>query len=303
MTYAIGATSGLSYIPEVTFGTTPSTPQMINVPMISTTIDFSKDTINDPTIISDRMERNEKHGNKHVAGNIVVTAQHAQYDDWLEAVLGGTWTTNVLKVAGATGGTPRSFTIEQGFTDVGQYRAFTGCRFNTWEISGAVNSYVTETFGIVGKDMTIAQTPLDSTPTAVVANKPGLSLLGGTLTLGGSQVTVTALTLNHNNNMTGLFGVNSTSAVGINWAEAVTTGSMTFYFEDLVQYNRFLTETTCAGVITMTDGTGTHTINIPKIKFNTASLAVPGPGVLYMTMNYKALYDSTLGSTFSITRS
>lgn len=303
MTYATGSTSGFSYVPELTFGTTPATPQMINIPMVSSTLDYTKDIINDPTIISDRMERDEKHGNKHVAGNIVTTAQHGQFDDWLEAALGGTWTTDVLKVASATGGTERSFTVEQKFGNVGQYRQFTGVRINTWEITGAQNAYAQQTFGLIGKGMTVAQAPLDISPTEVIANKPGLTFLNGTLTLGGVAVTCTAFSLNHNNNMTGLFGVNSSSAVGINWAEAVTTGSMTFYFEDVVQYNRFLNETTAAGVISMTDGTNTITINIPKMKFNTASLAVPGPGVLFMTMNWKALYDSTLGSTFSLTRS
>lgn len=151
--------------------------------------------------------------------------------------------------------------------------------------------------------MSTSQTALDATPTAVLADKLGMHLIGGNVTIGGSAVTCTAISLNHNNNMTGIFGVNSSTAVGINWAEAVTTGSMTFYFENLIQYNRFFQETTAAIQITATDGTNTLIIDIPKAKFNTASLAVPGAGVLFMTMNYKALYDDTLGSTFKITRS
>lgn len=302
MAYATGATSKLSYIAETVWGTTPTTPQMIEIPMTSTTLDITKDIINDPTIIADRMERDEKHGNKHIAGNLVVTSKHSQFDDFIEAACGGTWATNVLKVASATGGTERSFTIEQSFGNITQYRQFTGVRVNTWEVSGAINSYLQSTFGLIGKGLTTSQTALDVTPTALQA-KAGLTMLNGVLSVGGTNVSVTAFNMSLNNNMGGLFSVTSDTAVGVNWAESQLTGSMTFYFEDLVQYNRFLLETTAAVVITGTDGTNTLSLSLPKVKFNSAALPVSGAGVLFVTMNYKALYDSVTGTTMSVTRS
>ena len=303
MAYSTGATTGLAYIAEVTFGTTPGTPQMVSIPKRSSTLDVTKEIINDPTILPDRMERDEKHGNKRVGGNIVVTAQHGQFDDFVEAALGGTWATNVLKTASATGGLERSFTIEESFGNITQFRQNTGCRINTFEVSGSINSYLQWTFGIIGKNMTTAQTALDLTPTAVVANKPGLTMLSGVVSVAASNVTVTAFSLSHNNNMAGVYGVTADTAAGINWAEVNQTGSITFYFEDLVQYNRFLLETTAAIVITATDGTNTYTFTIPKAKFNSAAVPVSGAGVLFLTMTFKALYDSVSGTTMSVTRS
>jgi hypothetical protein len=301
MAYATGATSKLSYIAEVTFGTTPGTPQMVEIPMVSTTLDLTKSIINDPTIIADRMERDEKHGNKTTGGNLAVTLQHSQFDDFIEAACGGTWATNALKVAGATGGVERSYTVEQAFTNVTQNRVFTGVRVNTLDIAGAINSYVTATFGLIGKGMSTSSVALDLTPTALQA-KAGLTMLNGVLSVGGVAATVTAFNLNLNNNMGALYGVTSDTAVGINWAESNLTGSLTFYFEDLVQYNRFLNETTAALIVTATDGTNTITFTLPKVKFNSATLPVSGAGVLFLTMSFKALYDTGSATTMTVTR-
>jgi hypothetical protein len=128
-------------------------------------------------------------------------------------------------------------------------------------------------------------------------------MLNGVCTVGGSAVTVTAFSLSHNNNMGGLYGVTSDTVAGINWAEASQTGSITFYFEDLIQYNRFLLETTAEIIITATDGTNTFTFTIPKAKFNAGAVPISGAGVLFLTMSFKALYDSVSGTTMSITRS
>lgn len=298
MTAAQGILQNLSYVSEVTWGTTPATPQMINVPMVSTTLDYARDVINDATILPNRMEVNEPLGNAHVAGNVVVTSNHGQFDDWIEMALGGTWTTNVVKV----GTTARSMTMEQFYNDITQARRFSGVRVNTWEVNSTLNAPVQWTFGVMGKTMATSQTALDATPTAVL-NKGAQIGIGGTITIGGSAVTVTSFTMTHNNNMQGLFGLTSSSAAAVNWAEANTTGSVVLYFEDLVNYNRFLNETTAALVYQTTDGTNTITYTIPKAKFQTGAIPTPGAGALFLTMNFKALYDSSSGTTISVTRS
>jgi hypothetical protein len=288
----------MAYIPEVTFGTTPATPQMVLIPMQSTTLDFSKDIIQDPTLVADRMKREAKHGNIATGGNIVVTLQHGQFDDLLEAALCGTWATNTIK----SGTVTRSFTVEEGFLDVTEYRRFTGVKVNSLELSLAPNQVVQATFGLIGQGMTTAIIPLDSTPTALQA-KVGLTHLGGTITVGGTSVVATSLTLSLQNGYTANYGIGSATARDITYSDATLTGSVTFYFEDLVQYNRFVNETTAAIVCSTTDGTNTLTFTIPKAKFNGGQLPVPNSGVLFLTMPFEAFYDSVSGTTISITRS
>lgn len=287
----------LAYIPETVFGTTPSTPQMIGIPMQSTTLDLAKEVINDPTLVSDRMERFERHGNYQVGGNIVTSLQHAQWDDFIEAAMGGTWTTNVLKV----GTVNRSFTIEQGFLDITQYRRFTGCRVNTWNLEVSPNAVVQSTFGLIGAGMTTSTSPLDVTITAIQAKQPMVHI-GATITVGGSSVKATAFSMQVNNNMNATYGIGSSGALDVTQHESQVTGSMTFYFEDMVTYDRFLNETSAAVSVALTDGTNTITIAIPAAKFNTATLPVSGSD-LFVTMSYKALYDSTAATTVSVSRS
>lgn len=297
-TFASGSRVQMAYVPETVFGTTPATPQTILFPMQSTTLDLVKETIEDPTIVSDRMELDERHGNRSVTGNIVTTLQHGQYDDFLEAALCGTWATNVLKV----GTVERSFTFEQGFLDLPQYRRFTGVKVNTLELSMAPNQVVQATFGMLGAGMTTSGTALDSTPTAL-QNKAGLTHIGGTITVGGSSVVCTSLNLSLNNGMSINYGIGTADAFGVTYSESVVTGSATFYFEDLVHYNRFVNETTAAISVSCTDGTNTLTFSIPKAKFMGGQLPVPNSGVLFLTMPFKALKDTGTNTTLSITRS
>lgn len=296
--FAAGSRVQMAYVPEVTFNTTPATPQMVLFPMQSTTLEYSKEVINDPTLVSDRMKREAKHGNESVGGNLVVTLQHGQFDDLLEAALCGTWSANTCK----NGTTTRSFTIEQGFLDVTEYRRFTGVKVNSLEMSLAPNQVVQATFGLIGADMSTSTSPLDATPTAL-QNKVGLTHLGGTITVGGSSVIATSLSLNLQNGYSLNYGIGSATTHDVTYADATLTGSVTFYFEDLVQYNRFVNETTAAIVCTTTDGTNTLTITIPKAKFNGGQLPVPNAGVLFLTMPFEAFYDSVSGSVISITRS
>lgn len=44
----------------------------------------------------------------------------------------------------------KSFTIEDGYTDIGKFGVYTGCKIQSFELSGSSNSLVTNTFNIVG---------------------------------------------------------------------------------------------------------------------------------------------------------
>lgn len=296
--FASGSRTQIGYVAETTYNVTPATPQLILLPKQSSTLDFSKTLYSDPTIVGDRMLRDSRHGNVTVAGDLVTTLQHQQWDDLLEATLGGTWTSNVLKV----GSVPRSFTFEEGFKDVGQYRVFTGVRLNTFKVDVNPGSIVSATYGVMGSGMTTASTSLDATPTPVIAGKLGMSHIGGSISIAGSPVVCTAASIQISNAMVQAWGIGSATAKDVVTNESDVTGSCTFYFEDLVQYNYFLNEVAASLSITLSDGTNSLTFLIPNAKFNTGALPVPGSGLLFMTMSFQGLYDATTDTTVQITR-
>lgn len=298
MAFNTGSRASLYYVPEVTFGTTPATPQMIEIPKQSYSLQLQKEVFNDPTILADRMERYERHGNYNVNGDITVSLQHAQFDTLLEAAMGGTWTTNVLKV----GQTTRSFTFESYHADEPRSLQYTGCRIASFSMNVVPNSIVTSTFSLMGSGFNDSASPLDATPTAVL-NKQPLTHIGGTITIGGTAVKATSFTLNVDNGMEAAYAIGSSAAQDITWGEAVVTGTMTLYWEDMTQIDRFVDETTAEVEIVLTDGSNTLTFNMANVKFNGGGLPVPGSGVLFVEVPFKALRDETDLTPLTITRS
>ncbi len=298
MTLASGSRVDIAYVAETTFGTTPTTPQMILLPKHSSTLDLTKQLMTSKTIASNRIQPDERHGNYVVGGDIVTAFSYHQYDDFLEAGFAGTWTSNVLK----QGTTSRSFTIEEGFLDIVQYRRFTGCRINTIDITVPPGDFATMNFGIVGAGLTTSQTALDATETAVLGSTE-MTHIGGTFTVGGTAIKATTLSLKLDNQMAPAYALGSSAALDVIWKESMVSGSVTVYYEDLVMYNRFLNETTAALSFTLSDGTNNYIVAVPKAKFNTGAIALTGSGEMFVTMAYVGLFDSSTGTAAMITRS
>lgn len=298
MAFSKGSRAALYYVPEVTYGVTPVTPQMAELSKTSYTLSLNKDVLNDPDILSDRMEAYERHGNYLVNGDITASFKHEQFDALLEAALGGTWTTNVLKV----GQTERSFTFESWHGDIARSLRYTGVRVNSFSMSVVPNSIVTATFGLIGSGFSDGTSQLDSTPTPVV-NKTPLTHIGGTIEIGGVAVKATNFSLSIDNGMEAQYAIGSSAAADVSWSEATVTGSFTVYFEDMAQIDRFVDEVEAEVEIVLSDGANTLTFNMERVKFNGGGVPVPGSGVLFVEVPFKALKGTVSGTPVSITRS
>lgn len=114
MTFANGAQHSLHFIAETTYGTTPSTPTFTPIPHTGTTLAVSKDAVESEKLRGDRQVEDFRHGNKTVNGDITCELEYEAFDDLLEAVCCGTWSSDVLKA----GTTRRSFSIQRKFGDL-----------------------------------------------------------------------------------------------------------------------------------------------------------------------------------------
>jgi hypothetical protein len=96
----------------------------------------------------------------------------------------------------------------------------------------------------------------------------------------------------------------TTDARGVGFGRRQITGSLTAYFEDLTAYNAFLTNATPSIIATCTDGTNTFTITLPKVRITGGEVPSPGNDTdVTLTLNYQAIYDSTLQTDIQIARS
>lgn len=301
MPFSQGSRSSLSFVTEVTFGTTPA-GNFTNLPFSTHSLNLTKDRVAGNDIQADRMPRVDRHGNRQVAGDIVVDLRDGVYDAFLESAMLNAWSTNVLKV----GTTPKFFSIEDYAADIDQARLFTGMSVSTMGVSLAPNQMVTTTFGMVGKDMTISAT--QKTQTAA-ANSAPFDAYSGDIAIGNvgassAVAIVTGLDFTLNNSFAPTFVIGDSSAPSLEYGRAEIEGTITAYFEDTALINRFLNETETELEVSVNDPTGTNAYSFlfPRIKINSADVPVDGPTSRIINLSFVALYDATENSNLVITR-
>ena len=302
MAIANGAQHSLHYIAESTYGTTPATPTWTPLPHTGTSLALSKDAIESEKLRGDRQVEDFRHGNKSIGGDVSAELEYGAFDDILEAVMCGTWATNVLK----TGTTRRSFTLERKFADLAtpEFHRYTGVEFNSLAMSIAPNAMVSATVSVIGKDLSLATAEVaSSTYSSDVGNTPFDSFTGS-ITEGGSSIaTVTSLEFTIENGLEPLFSVGSDTTNRPSIGKSRVTGTLTTYFDSKSLYEKFINETASEIVCTLTDVDGNSLqIDIPNVKYNSGQPDVAGEGAVTVSMDFVALYSSSDASQLVITR-
>lgn len=303
--FAQGSRTGLSYVKEITFGVTPATPSLVQIPAKPGTLQLTKDTLKGEDITPDRMNRVSRHGNRKIGGDIVCDLRKGDFDDFLEGVFFNTWATDILKI----GTTLKSFSIEDALTDIGQYRLFSGCTISSMAVSIKPNQMVNTTFSFVGKDLTTSTTSVDPVKTSYSSNEPfdayahvmKIADAGDTLT---SIATITGIDFTINNNVNPTFVLGSATTPQLEYGRATVEGTLTAYVEDMTLFNRFLNETPTAIEVPLDDPTGlsTYTFLFPRCKLNTGEISLEGEASRTINISFEALYDATEGTNVKLTR-
>ena len=305
MPFAQGSRSGLSYITETVWGTTPATGNMTLVPFTGSSLNLTKEQIQSAALMPDRMIRNDRHGNRTASGEINVELGPVDFDPFLESAFMSTFTSNVLKV----GTTLKTFSIEDAANDISVFRMFTGMTVGSATISVAPNQMAQTTFNVTGKDAAITTTSSKPTKTASSGNAPfdscsgaiRIGNAGGTLT---AVASITSIELTINNDTSAAFVVGSCSAAQLEYGMATVSGTISAYFENLDMYNRFLNETETAVEFTLNNAVGTrpYTFLIPRAKFNTGDIPVSGPKSRIINIGFSAIYDAATNTVLQVTR-
>lgn len=304
--FAQGSRSGLRYIKESTFGVTPSTPTLIEIPYSTHSLNLTKERVSSNDIQPDRMLRVDRHGNRQAGGDITVDLRKGDFDPFLESAMFSTFSTNTLKV----GTTPQYLSIEDAAFDISQYRLFTGMAVSGMSVSMAPNQMVTSTFTMVGQDGGISSTSAASSTTNQSNNQP-FDSYSGDLSIAdagallSSVENIQSLEFNLQNSLSPTFVIGSDLAPKLEYGLAVIEGTISAYFEDGDYVNRFLNETETQIEVSVNDPTGSnpYTFFFPRVKINSAEVGVSGPSSRIINMSFVALYDSVEDSNLTITRS
>jgi len=301
MAFAQGSRSGLAYIKEVDFGVTPNTPTLQEIFYNTHSLNVTKERVQGNAIISDRMPRVDRHGNKQAVGDIAVDLLAGDYDWLLESMLFNEFQGDVLK----SGVTPQFYTIEDFALDIGQFRQFRGMAVSQGTFSIAPNQMITSTFSLAGKGGEIVQATIGTgTNTQPSANQP-FDSYSGVLTIDGTPASIiSSIEFSVNNSLAPTFVIGDDETPQLEYGMAAVEGTITAYYQDEDFLRRFLDETETEIVVELSDpgALNTYRFTFPRVKINGGEVPVANPQSRFITAPFVAIYDATAQSHIVIER-
>jgi len=177
MTLASSNRVALRAIAEVTFGTTPATPAFKELRYTGESLNFNISNVTSDEVRSDRMTADLVQVQGDASGDVNIEVSYDAYDDFIEAVLAGTWGT-VIAVA-ETDITATADPTNTFVTVVGDFVA-DGIVVGQWiEVRGYADNTINGYYRVLTVTSTIITT---SNP--IPATEAG----GAAITMGGSML-------------------------------------------------------------------------------------------------------------------
>lgn len=188
----------------------------------------------------------------------------------------------------------KSLTIQAGRPGIdGTVRPFTwaGCKIASWELSCAVDELAKVTLSIVGMSETTGTALATASYTASNAL---FSFTHAALTVAGSAFPVKEVTLSGDNGLDAerFYLGQATTSEPLEASLRDYSGSLIADFLDLTAYNRFVSGTEAALVLTFTRGTDIIAITT-NVRFDGSSPTVEGTDILEQSLDFKCVGAST----------
>lgn len=299
MSIAHASRHSIAYVMEEEHGVTPENPSMKYLRHTSCALNLSRDSFTTEELRNDRQISDVRTGTDKISGSIGIELSYGEFDELLEAGLGGTWVENVL----TTGVMERSFTIERQFTDIGQYVRYRGCFVNRFSLSIRPNAMVTGNCEIVGLSGETASTPLSTSIAASQVGRQYDSYSGALLENGTPLAVVTGLELTLDNGINSQFVLFKRAASFVTWGRSNVTGTITAFFEDAGLIKKFLDESAVSLRFTLgRSEDGQYEFTLPKIRYTGAENNMEKDGPISISMPFQAVLDPVSNTNLSIKR-
>lgn len=295
----------LAYIAESTYGTTPATPTFKNLRFTSEAFKPGIQYVSSNEIRADRNVPDLTQVGSDAGGSFGIELSYGSFDDLLEALLCGTWSTNIL----VNGVTDRSFTFEKffeaGATD--QYHRYTGAKVNTMSLEARAQQMVTGSFGVMAKGLTSAQTIISGATYTAANTNPVINAAANFANLAMTGVTspsIMGIRLDMTNNMRQQPVVGSIQSKGIGTGRFVVTGEIEAYFDNAQMLDLYLNNTSTDLTFDLGGASSLkYRFFLPKIKFSDADITAGGNDQDVMAkLPFQAIYDTTTAGSIKITR-
>lgn len=296
---ASGSNLRLTFIEEVTWGTTPATPQMtVLAGVTAESLGGQQEAIVSQAINPNRGVSYMAAGQKKSAGDIQYELGVVGAVSLLSRLLGNVSTTGTgpytHEITVGTG--PKSLTIEKWFNDVDLGFVFRGCKPNNFSLSVDPNGIATGSIGMLAKSYESTTVELDATPTD--KNHAFYDGIRASIKVDGVAADFLTLTLNGTNNLQDARAIGKDVSTGITPEIFAIDGSFTVQYENNDIINKAIAGTEDSLEITFTNGTNSVEFLLPRIKYSGDVLPkAGGNGPVNLEINFTALVDITAGPT------
>ena len=293
MAQAQGYKSQLVMDFETTFGTTPTTPNAILMPIYSSKLQSKQNLVEDEIIRNDRNPAMPTLGNIDLSGSIEVPVDQIAIGYWLKATFGDPETAGDLgaytHIYKPDNGQP-SLVLEQGFTDINQYFLSNGCKVSKFSVEFGGEGDVKATIDVMGAKETIGTT----TPTKITLTKYGH--FQAAVQEGGVDVAnLTKGTLEIDFSLDGdTYVIGAQGRRGnINDGTLQISGSITALFENTSLLTKAMNATETSLKFTLSNDTDKSIeFFLPEVMFERSSPSIEGPKGILVELPYRAYYEN-----------
>lgn len=295
---AVGANRSLKYVAETVFGTTPATPTMIAVrAKPGAKFSLARSNFSSNEISATRQKISLTYGNRTGTGEIPFDLSYGSFDDFMEAVMGGTWTANVLKV----GSTKRSFSIENGYPDISIFEMNTGCVFTSFNLSVKPNAVAEGSFSCMFKDQTSAGATGATTTTAANTNAVFDSFTGSMTEAGSAIAIVTGIDFKVEQQGTASNVLFDATTQQISLGNVEVTGTLTVRFISNALKAKFLAGTATDLSLVLGATSKIYQFDMSSVYLTSAETDT-SETELTQTFAFSAIYNGTDATSLIITR-
>ena len=306
MPAARGSRQTLKAVKEVTFGTTPTAPVLLELPLVSFNRNFNRSVIRSNQIRSHPYTDKLMKGELSADFDLSVELQDDTYDVLLDVMCGTTtWSSNVLKVSDGLQG----ISFEASAGDLSLHDQFAGGMLSSMEVNfpAEANGVVTANFSGMAKTVTMdAASSVVGAGSVTAAPSVDPFVFGDAVcTVAGASRPITSLNFRLERQVDPLLVLGSFTPREYVPSTVTLTGQVTIPLEANTESAQLAAFSDIAISASARDaaGTGFRTFLIPAVKFGRMGRQIQDRGVILQVIDFEAKYDSGIASIMSITRS
>ena len=290
----------------LTGGTNSTITALKQVRYTGESLNYNIENVKSAEITPTRVDTDLIQVSAAASGDINFELSYGSFDDYIEAVFCGTWTSDVLQ----NGTVLRTFTFQKHFPDmtVPQFHTFKGCAIEGMSLKMEIGKLVEGSFSVMAFGLAVgtaqiagATFPAVSTtqPMNAVTNVQDFSIDGVPYT-----GCISSLSVDMKNNIRAIMCIGSIEARDMKLGTLEVTGDMNFYFNEGTNYAAFVAGTEFSFTFNLVDLDGNlYAFDFSRVKFESGEVVAGGKNSDVMfNAKWRGLYDGTDARVLQLTR-